>query len=155
VQRIYDEYISGNGSFRIAKLLNFEGIPTLTGLKWGESSVREILKNEKYKGDVILQKTYTPDHLTKMKKKNKGEVDSFYINDNHSPIVTKDIWERVQLEMQKRAEAKGNIKGSDKCRMRYPMSGMLYCGKCGSTLRRRTWNSTLLQKDCMAMQQLY
>lgn len=146
VKRIYTEYLSGKGCFKIAKLLNSEGILTVTGSKWYESSVLEILKNEKYKGDAILQKTYIQDHLSKKKKKNKGEMDSFYIEDNHSPIVTKEDWEQVQVEMQKRAEAKGNFKGSDKGLNRYPLTGMLFCSKCGAALRRRTWNSKLTCK---------
>lgn len=143
VKRIYEEYLAGNGSFKIAKILDSEGLSTVIGGKWDDAGVRGILKNEKYKGDVMLQKTFTVDHLSKKKKNNNGEVDSFYIEDNHSPIITKEAWGQVQSEMQKRAEAKGNFKGSDKYKNRYPLSGMLYCNKCGSTLRRRTWNSKL------------
>ena len=83
VKRIFEEYLAGNGVFKIAKLLNAEGVPTVTGSKWCESSILEILKNEKYKGDAILQKYHTPNHLTKQKKRNIGELDSYYIEDNH------------------------------------------------------------------------
>lgn len=141
VKRIFDEYLAGNGSFKIAKLFNIEGILTVTGSKWKDTSVSAILKNEKYKGDVMLQKTFIANHLTKRKKKNNGEMDSFYIKDNHPPIIKKDTWEQVQVEMRKRAEAKGNFKGSDKYQNRYSLSGMLCCSKCGATLKRRTWNS--------------
>lgn len=141
VKRIYTEYLAGRGAFKIAKLLNSEGIPTVTGAKWNESSILDILRNEKYKGDVKLQKTFTQNHISKLKKRNKGEMDSFYIEDNHSPIVSKEVWEQVQQEMKRRAEAKGNVKGSGKSQNRYPLTGKLFCSKCGSTLRRRTWNS--------------
>lgn len=141
VKRIYAEYLAGNGVFRIAKLLNIEEVPTVIGSRWCESSILEILKNEKYKGDVLLQKYHIPDHLTKKKKRNTGELDSYYVEDNHPAIVSKEDWEQVQLEMQKRAEAKGNIKGSGKSQNRYPLTGMLYCSKCGAALKRRTWNS--------------
>lgn len=141
IRRIYEEYLAGNGAFRIAKLFNKEGVPTVTGSKWHESSIREILKNEKYKGDALLQKYHTPDHLTKLKKRNSGELNSYYIEDNHPPIVTKENWSKVQAEMKKRTEAKGNMKGSGKSQNRYQLTGMLYCSKCGATLRRRTWNS--------------
>jgi site-specific DNA recombinase len=141
IKRIYKEYLSGNGAFKIAKLLDLEDIPTVTGTKLNEATVRQILKSEKYKGDVVLQKTFTENHLSKKKKKNKGELDSFYIENNHSPIISRKMWKEVQEEMQKRAEAKGNFKGSDKCQNRYPLIGMLYCSKCGASLRRRTWNS--------------
>ena len=106
-----------------------------------------ILKNEKYKGDALLQKTYTTDHLTKTRKINRGQVDSFYVIDSHPAIITKEEWEQVQAEMKKRAEAKGNFEGNRKGQNRYPLSGMLYCGKCGATLKRRTWNSKLSCKN--------
>lgn len=141
VKRIFAEYLAGNGVFKIAKLLNAEGIPTVTGSIWQESTILDILKNEKYKGDVLLQKFYTPNHLTKQKKRNTGELTSYYVQENHPEIVSKQTWEKVQAEMQRRAEAKGNIKGSGKSQNRYPLSGMLFCSKCGATLKRRTWNS--------------
>ena len=72
-------------------------------------------------------------------------MNSYYIEDNHSPIIKKEAWEQVQVEIQKRAVAKGNFKGSGKCQNRYPLTGMLYCSKCGATLKRKTWNSKL---DC-------
>lgn len=141
VKRIYSEYLAGDGSFKIAKRLKAEGIPTVTGSRWNEASVLDILKNEKYKGDAILQKTYRDNHINKLKKRNKGERDSFYIEDNHPAIVAKEVWEQVQHEMKKRAEAKGNFAGSNKSQNRYPLTGKLFCSKCGSPLRRRTWNS--------------
>ena len=143
VELIYKEYLSGKGAFTIAKELNMKGIKTITGGKWYESTVLAILKNEKYKGDALLQKTYTTDHLKKTRKINQGQVDSFYVMDSHPAIITKEEWEQVQVEMKKRAEAKGNYKGNNKSQNRYPLSGMLYCSKCGATLRRRTWNSKL------------
>ena len=141
VECIYKEYLSGKGAFTIAKELNRKGIKTITDGMWYESTVLAILKNEKYKGDALLQKTYTTDHLTKTRKVNRGQVDSFYVIDSHPAIITKEEWEQVKAEMKKRAEAKGNFEGNRKSQNRYPFSGMLYCGKCGATLKRRTWNS--------------
>lgn len=143
VEYIFKEYLGGKGVFTIAKELNKKGTKTVTGGKWYDNTVLGIIKNEKYKGDAMLQKTYTTDHLTKKKKINRGEVDSFYVVDNHPAIITKEDWEQVQNEIKKRAEAKGNFKGKNKNNSRYPLSGMLYCSKCGATLRRRTWNSKL------------
>ncbi len=143
VEYIFEEYLSGKGVFTIAKEFNSKGVKTVTDSKWYENTVLYILKNEKYKGDALLQKTYTSDHLTKKKKTNRGEVDSFYVVDSHPAIVTKEVWEQVQVEMKKRAEAKGNSEGNRKGQNRYPLSGMLYCSKCGATLKRRTWNSKL------------
>lgn len=142
VRRIFQDYLSGKGSFTIAKELEKENIATAVGGKWSGTTILKILKNEKYRGDAILQKYYTPNHLTKTKVKNNGQVDSYYIEDNHSPIITREMWEEVQEEIKRRAEAKGNIKGdTDKYKRRYPLTGMLYCSKCGSSLIRRTWNS--------------
>jgi DNA invertase Pin-like site-specific DNA recombinase len=129
VKRIYTEYLVGDGSFKIAKRLDAEGIPTVTGSAWNESSVLDILRNEKYKGDAILQKTYRDNHINKRKKRNRGEMDSFYIEDNHLPIVTKEVWGQVQPAMKNRAEAKGNYKGSKKGQNRYSLSGKLFCSK--------------------------
>lgn len=146
VELIFNMYLNGYGSHRIAKELNKKNIPTVTGSRWDQTTILDIIKNEKYKGDALLQKTYTQNHLTKLKKENRGEVDSFYVIDSHPAIVTKEVWEQAQAEMKKRAEAKGNFEGNNKGQNRYPLSGMLYCSKCGATLRRRIWNSKLLCK---------
>jgi len=91
-----------------------------------------------------LQKYYTPNHLMNKCVKNNGQVDSYYIEGNHPPIVSKDMWAKVQEEIIRRGKAKGNIAGDrEKYQNRYPLTGMLYCSKCGFTLIRRTWNSKL------------
>lgn len=144
VKRIFNDYLSGKGACAIAKELNKDKVPTVAGGRWDKSTILNILKNEKYKGDALLQKYYTPDHLKKGTVRNKGEVDSFYVADNHSPIILKEMWDEVQEEIKRRGEVKGNIAGDrDKYQNRYPLSGKLYCSKCGATLRRRTWNSKL------------
>lgn len=142
VKRIFNEYLSGKGCFTIAKGLREEGVPTVAGGTWRDSTILRILKNEKYKGDALLQKYYTSDHLRKKKVKNNGEVESYYIEDDHVPIVSREAWETVQEEIKKRAKEKGIILGNTKkYKRRYPLTGMLYCSKCGSSLRRRTWNT--------------
>lgn len=142
VTRIFNEYIEGKGVTTITKELNNDNIPTVTGARWQEATILGILKNEKYKGDAILQKYYTPENKKKYTVRNKGQLDSYYVEDNHSPIVPREMWEQVQIEIRRRAEAKGNISGqTNKYRKRYELSGMLYCSKCGSTLKRRVWNS--------------
>lgn len=143
VKRVFNEYLGGKGTFIIAKELNHEKVPTIAGGRWYDSTILTILKNEKYKGDVLLQKTYTLDHLTKKKVINNGEVDSYYIEDNHPAIISKEMWEKVQEEIKRRGKGKGNAGGRDKYTKQYPLSGMLYCSKCGASLIRRTWNSKL------------
>jgi len=144
VQRIFSDYVGGKGGFVIAKALNSEGALTVAGGRWHCSTVLSIIKNEKYKGDARLQKTYTADHLSKKKCVNRGEIDSYYIENSHAPIVTRKLWEEAQRQIVLRAEAKGNV--ADKkmqYQNRYPLTGMLVCSKCGAPLRRRTWNSKL------------
>lgn len=143
VKRIFSDYLNGKGAFTIAKDLNADGIPTVAGGKWQESTILNMLKNEKYKGDILLQKYYTPDHLKGYTLRNNGKLESYYIQDNHLPIISTEIWGAVQRELKLRAEAKGNVGNTAKYQNRYPLTGMLYCGKCGATLRRRTWNSKL------------
>ena len=135
VRRIFEEYLSGKGSFIIAKELNKDYIPTVTGAKWHDTTVLEILKNEKYKGDAILQKYYTPNHLCKQSKRNINKRESFYVEENHSPIVSVEMWQQVQEELVKRRR---NQKVNNN---KHPLSGMLICSKCGCKLQRRVWNS--------------
>ncbi|MBP2654588.1 MAG: Resolvase protein [Firmicutes bacterium] len=142
VERIFKDYISGKGTFNIAKELNAEGVMTIAGGRWHSSTVLGILKNEKYKGDAKLQKTYSKDHLTKKKCINHGEVDSYYIKNNHLAIVNKEVWDEAQRQISLRAEAKGNVAAiKAEYQNRYPLTGLLFCSKCGATLRRRIWNS--------------
>ena len=142
VKRIFDDYIGGKGSFVIAKELSAEGVRTVAGGRWHSSTILGILKNEKYKGDAKLQKTFSKDHLSKKKCINRGEVDSFYLEKSHQPIVTGEVWEEAQRQMVLRGKAKGNgAETKNKYQNRYPLTGMLFCGKCGAPLRRRTWNS--------------
>ena len=143
VKRIFEAALAGQGSFVIARQLNEEGVATVAGGKWYSSTVLGILKNEKYRGDAKLQKTYRKDHLGKKKCRNHGEVDSFYIENNHPPIISGDMWEEAQRQIVLRAAAKGNVSGKNAAYTnRYPLTGMLFCGKCGAPLRRRTWNSS-------------
>ena len=84
VERIYGLFIAGLSPKAIAKRLTEEGAPTPGGQeKWYEGTVRSILKNEKYKGCALLQKTYTPDFLTKKAVKNDGSVPQYYVEDSH------------------------------------------------------------------------
>ena len=138
VRRIFVMYLSGIGMFRIAAQLNSEKIPSLTGRKWYEGTIRGMLKNEKYKGDCILQKYYTPESRRHTSIRNNGEVQSYYIEENHPPIVTKEEWDKVQQIMQRHKEQrKIAADGTDKYKNRYPLSGILICPYCGKALRRK------------------
>lgn len=142
VKRIFEDYIGGKGSFVIAKDLNAEGVETVAGGRWHSSTILGILKNEKYMGDAKLQKTYSADHLRKKKCVNHGDIVSCYIENNHPPIIPREVWEAAQRQIVRRGKAKGNsAEIRAKYQTRYPLTGMLFCGKCGAPLRRRTWNS--------------
>lgn len=141
IGRIYYEYVQGKSIYRIAKNLNMDGIPTVGGKCWSESSISLILKNEKYKGDALLQKYYTPENMKKRSVKNNEVIESYYINENHSPIVARETWNAVQELICKRKAERSALGDTKKYTQRYTLSGKLFCGKCGVTLKRRTWNS--------------
>lgn len=97
VQTIYRKFVQGIHPADIAESLNDEGITTVMGYPWGSSTIKNILRNEKYNcGDVIMQKTSMVDYLTHKTKKNEGEMDQFYIKDHHDVIISREIWEIAQ-----------------------------------------------------------
>ncbi len=103
VRRIYKEYLDGKGTNRIARSLEEEKIKGWNGKsKWYESAISSILTNEKYKGDALLQKTYTVDFLTKKRVENNGEVPQYYVEESHPAIIDKEMWEAVQMEKERR-----------------------------------------------------
>lgn len=148
IREIYRLYLEGMGTFRIAKKLNEEGYKTVTGVKFTEGTVGGILKNEKYKGDYLLQKYYTPENKRNQTVLNKGEVKSYYISENHPAIISPDDWKKAQEIREKRKRVK-NIDGEDgKYQRRYELSGMLICPHCSRTLRRRQVHNKRIQWIC-------
>lgn len=129
-------YLGGDGTFRIAKKLNELGIPTVTGKQWHETTIRGMLKNEKYKGDCLLQKYYVP-KVGGATVANDGKVKSYYITGNHEAIIPKEEWDAVQRLRKERAEERNiDTKNTQKFKNRYPLSGKLICPYCGKHLRR-------------------
>ena len=103
VRRIYTDFLNGKGANRIARELEKDRVPNWNGkAKWYESSIRKMLTNEKYKGEALLQKTYTVDFLSKKRAENTGQVPQYYVEESHPAIIDKDMWEAVQLEMERR-----------------------------------------------------
>ncbi|WP_323134887.1 recombinase family protein [Clostridium sp. LQ25] len=145
VRRIYKDYLYGKGSNRIARELEEEGIKGWNGkAKWYESTIRGILTNEKYKGDALLQNTYTVDFLTKKRVDNNGEVPKYYVEESHPAIIDKEMWEVVQLEIERRrvfSETYGVFK-LDYATLDNPFAGRVICGCCSSPFGRKTWHST-------------
>lgn len=145
VRRIYKDYLDGKGTNRIARELEEDGIKGWNGkAKWYESTIRGILTNEKYKGEALLQKTYTVDFLTKKRVENSGEIPQYYVEESHPAIIDKEMWEVVQLEMERRRTfaEKYNISKLDYATLDNPFAGRVICGSCGSPFGRKVWNST-------------
>ncbi len=140
VRKIFHMYLEGNSIGGIRKWLNDNNIETTKGIgEWNKSTVSGILKNEKYKGDVLLQKSYTVDYLTKTIARNKGEVTQYYIENNHEGIVSRKIFDMVQDEMQRRASLYSS-KTPSKYSSKYALTGKVICGECGAKYRRVTWS---------------
>ena len=137
IRKIYKLFLEGKTPSVIARWLTDEGYPTPSGKKvWQASTVTSILKNEKYKGDAILQKSYTVDFLTKKKKVNEGELPQYYVENSHPAIITPEVFDLVQHEFKKRKSAKGYKTGGS-C-----FSGKIVCGECGSFYGSKVWHST-------------
>ena len=136
VKRIYREFLSGSSSVAIAKGLTNDGIETPGHKqKWYATTVRSILTNEKYKGDALLQKHYTVDFLTKKQKINNGEVQQYYVENNHPAIIEPDVFEMVRLEIDRRLMLKGKYSGTD------ILTAKIRCGECGGSYGAKVWHS--------------
>lgn len=149
VRLVYDLYLMNIGSSRISGLLNYLGVKTVTGTEWESGTINGMLCNEKYKGDFHLQKYYTPENKRNHTRKNNGEVQSYYISENHEPIVPPEMWEQVQkVREQRKFDRNIGQDGTRKFQNRYPLSGMLLCPYCGKTLRRRQVYNKKIQWLC-------
>lgn len=136
VQQIYAMFLQGMSYHGIAKKLTADGIPTPGGKeKWSISTVRSILSNEKYKGDALLQKSYTVDFLTKKTKVNEGEIPQYYVEDNHEAIIDPEVFGMVKREMAKRCKGKKYHSGV------HAFSTKIKCGECGSWYGSKVWHS--------------
>ena len=145
VKRIYEDFLDGKGANRIARDLENDGTLNWNGkAKWYEGSIRKMLTNEKYKGDALLQKTYTVDFLSKKRADNNGEVPQYYVEDSHPAIIDKEMWEAVQLEMERRRNfaLKYGIQKLEYATTDNPFAGRVICGSCGRVFGRKVWNST-------------
>ncbi len=133
---IYDLFLLGLSTTAIAKRLTQEGIPTPGGKTvWQGTTVKSILTNEKYKGDALLQKEFTIDFLQKKSKINEGEVPQYYVANSHPAIISPEVFDRVQLEMQRRQKL-GHSYNSKSF-----LSARIVCGDCGGFYGSKVWNS--------------
>lgn len=142
VKLIYQEYLNGKSTIYICKSLKEAGIPTWNGTcTWCSSTIINMLQNEKYKGDVLLQKTFSSDFLTKKRIKNTGQLPSYYLKDHHEPIISRELWECAQLETLRRKTFMENYHLA--CYSRYtaalPMACKIICGTCHHAYVRKIW----------------
>lgn len=136
VKRIFSECLSGKGGSVIAKGLNRDKIPARRGNHWSTGTVIDMLRNEKYKGDALFQKTYTDNNFNR--RPNKGEKDQFYCKNHHEPIVSKEVFSKAQKLMTQRAKNIRKTANTEVYKNRYVLSGRIICGECGSKFKRRT-----------------
>ena len=134
VRMIFRDYLSGMGRVLIHKKLLELGLPTKTGGQWTDNGIAHLLRNEKYCGDLMLQKTYIADPITKKKCINHGELKRYYVRDAHEAIVSREDFERVQ-EMLRAGQEK--YKHSPQAPVHYPFTGKIECGVCGAMYRRK------------------
>lgn len=136
VKLIYGDFLSGLSYYAIATKLTSLGIPTPGGkVMWHQGTVKNILMNEKYKGDALLQKYYIPDFLTKKQVANHGEVPQYYVENNHEAIIEPEIFDRVQDMIKERSRRQGYSGVTI-------FSSKIKCGCCGGWYGSKVWHST-------------
>lgn len=136
VRAIFHKYTNeGKGTHVIARELSEEGLRPKRVKLWSATVVRRALRNEKYVGDLCQKKTFTPNYLTHAKKYNRGNEEMVYLKDHHDPIIDRDLWNRTQEELLRRAPTE---EMKSKHSNRYWCSGKLYCGMCGQRYVSRT-----------------
>ena len=140
VRRIFSEYVGGSGSVVIAERLREERIPRMRGGEWRSSYIIEILRNEKYMGDALLQKTYSESHLTKKKRVNRGKFPQYYAQGTHPAIIDRDTFNKAQEIMDERRRRLDVQKPTN---ARYPFTAMIVCGRCGKHFKRKTTNGRI------------
>ena len=128
--------MEGMAPIGICRMLDEMGILTPSGTThWRESTILSILKNEKYKGDALLQTTFTVDFLTKKHKRNEGEVQQYYVSGNHESIIPPEEFEQVQAELARRKRLGRAFSGNS------PFASRLICGDCGGYYGQKVWHS--------------
>ena len=141
VRWIYESYMDGINPDIIARRLMEQSVPGCMGEpKWTVDTIMGILQNEKHMGDAILQKTFTADYLTKKQVKNEGQLAQYHVKDDHEAIVSKELWEVVQLEIQRRKDymKRYGLRTMGRNTDEQPFTNRVFCGVCGQLFWRRT-----------------
>ncbi|HGA0284852.1 TPA: recombinase family protein [Streptococcus agalactiae] len=133
VRYIFQQALIGKSPYHIAKDLTEQVIPSPSGKShWNATTIKRMLRNEKYKGDALLQKTYTTDFLTKKKNINRGELPQYYVENNHEAIVDRETFDAVQQVLENKGRKSSTTIFSSK----------LVCGDCGHFFGSKVWHST-------------
>ena len=131
VRRIFRKYLRGFGEGEIARRLRADGIPGITGAsRWSSTTVRRMLQNEKYQGDLLLQKYYTVSFLTGECARNEGALDQYFVMDAHEGIVSREEWEAVQQERERRLAYRKEFR-LQKLENADPFFNRIRCKACG------------------------
>ena len=147
VRKIYDLFLSGTPIRGILEHLNANNIPNISGeSQWAKNAVNSILTNEKYCGDVLLQKTYIDDCINKKVKKNTGQLPMYLVQNHHEGIISRETFDAAQAELARRNAGKSPSKknaptGRSRYSSKYALSDRLYCGECGTRYQRCTWRN--------------
>ena len=153
IRRIYKSYLAGQSLRMIKDALESEGIPNVKGVpQWHPAVLQSILSNEKYCGDVLRQKTYVEDTISKRIRKNTGQRPMYLIQDHHEGIVSREMFQAVQAELARRNAGKAPSQkqaptGKAKYSAKYALSDRLVCGECGSLHRRCVWTHHGKRRD--------
>ena len=145
VRFIYDRYLAGDTLQGIKETLEAQRHLTAAGnTTWTTVNIRSILTNEKYCGDVLLQKTFIQDCISKKVIPNTGQLPKYLIQNHHEGMISRETFEAVQLEMARRRTQSGRTKksaptGRGKYSGKYVLSNLLFCGECGTAYRRCVW----------------
>lgn len=146
VRNIFEWFLAGRTPREIVAMLQTDGVQTKCGkVKWQVSTILRILKNEKFCGDAILQKTVTLDCISKTHKKNTGEAPMYYVHNNHDPIISRETFNKAQEELLRRNALKPATSSTVTAQgrySRYSLSEILHCDECGSRYKRCTWTSS-------------
>jgi len=134
VRRVYAEYIGGDGCAAISRRLREENAASCRGGKWTPKRVNDILNNEKYAGNALLQKKYVADHLTKKQKWNRGILPKYNVQGSHHGIIDEETFKRAHRRIAENTA----ISAPQKPNGQYPFSGLIRCPACGKNYKRKT-----------------
>lgn len=144
VRRIYQLFLDGKSINEIKHILESEGhVTSLGNHTWSTTTIRSILRNEKYRGDVLMQKTFTADFLTKKVKRNNGEITQYYVEGHHEPIIPPHVWDQVQVELATRYTSTNGRGGTSKTGL---FATRLQCDYCAGWYGQKVWASNTKYK---------